>query len=159
VNDQQKIAVAEVIRELEPHTVIIPYWEGRHPDHYTAGRLCYEACFVAGLKNYPLSGLPFRPFKIIYAAAYADIRPTFAVNITDFYERRRSAILAYKSQFNPPKHDRKSRVPLPLDELEERMNSTARYYGRMIGVKYAEGFVVKEVLRVDDPVKLAVRSL
>src|ERR1700723_2512132 len=69
VNEEQKAAVAAVIREFEPHTVIVPYWEGRHPDHYTAGRLCYEACFVAGLKNYALPGEPFRPFKIIYAAA------------------------------------------------------------------------------------------
>lgn len=159
VSEQQKMAVAEVIRELEPHTVIVPYWEGRHPDHYTAGVLCYEACFVAGLKNYPLAGLPFRPFKIIYAAAYADVRPTFAVDITDVYERRRRAILAYKSQFRPPKHDRKSRVVIPLDELEERMNSIARHYGRMIGVKYAEGFVVKEVVRIDDVVRMPVRSV
>jgi N-acetylglucosamine malate deacetylase 1 len=159
VNEQQKMAVAEVIRELEPHTVIIPYWQGRHPDHYTAGVLCYEACFVAGLKNYSLGGLPFRPFKIIYAAAYADVRPTFAVDITPVYERRRRAILAYKSQFRPPKRDRKSRVPLPLDELEERMDSMARHYGRMIGVRYAEGFVVKEVLRVDDLARMPVRSM
>jgi N-acetylglucosamine malate deacetylase 1 len=159
VNEEQKNAVAEVIREFEPHTVILPYWEGRHPDHYTAGQMCYEACFVAGLKNYALAGLPFRPFKIVYAAAYADVRPTFAVDITDQYERRRKAILSYKSQFRPPKKERKSRVALPLDELEERMSSIARYYGRMIGVKYAEGFVVKEVLQVDDLVRMPVRSL
>jgi bacillithiol biosynthesis deacetylase BshB1 len=158
-SDAHKIAVAEVIREFEPHTVIIPYWEGRHPDHYTAGRMCYEACFVAGLKNYALGGLPFRPFKIVYAAAYADVRPTFAVDITAEYEQRRKAILAYASQFRPPKKDRKSRVPLPLDELEDRMNSIAHHYGRMIGVKYAEGFVVKEVLRVDDLVRMPVRSI
>ena len=159
VSDAQKKAVAEVIREFEPHTVIIPYWEGRHPDHYTAARLCYEACFFAGLKSYPLPGLPFRPFKIIYAAAYAEVRPTFAVDITEEYDRRRKAILAYASQFRPPKKDRKSRVALPLDELEERMNSVARHFGRMIGVKYAEGFVVKEILRVDDVVRMPVRSL
>lgn len=158
-SDAQKIAVAEVIREFEPHTVIIPYWEGRHPDHYTAGRMCYEACFVAGLKNYALDGLPFRPFKVIYAAAYADVRPTFAVDITAEYEQRRKAILAYASQFRPPKKDRTSRVTLPLDELEDRMNSIARHYGRMIGVKYAEGFVVKEVMQVDDLVRMPVRSI
>ncbi len=158
-SDAHKIAVAEVIREFEPHTVIIPYWEGRHPDHYTAGRMCYEACFVAGLKNYALEGLPFRPFKVIYAAAYAEVRPTFAVDITEEYERRRKAILAYASQFRPPKKERKSRVALPLDELEDRMNSIARYYGRMIGVKYAEGFVVKEVMQVDDLVRMPVRSI
>jgi len=159
VSDEYKAAVAAVIREFEPHTVILPYWEGRHPDHYTAATLGYEACFVAGLKNYPLEGLPFRPFKIIYAAAYADVRPTFAVDITRQYDRRREAILAYASQFRPPKHDRKSRVAIPLDELEGRMNLQAGYYGRLIGVKYAEGFVVKEVAQVEDVVKMPVRSM
>jgi len=159
VTDEYKAAVAAVIREFEPHTVILPYWEGRHPDHYTAATLGYEACFVAGLKNYPLEGLPFRPFKIIYAAAYADVRPAFAVDITKQYDRRRQAILAYASQFRPPKHDRKSRVAIPLDELEGRMNLQAGYYGRLIGVKYAEGFVVKEVAQVDDVVKMPVRSM
>lgn len=159
VSDEYKAAIAEVIREFEPHTVILPYWEGRHPDHYTAARLGYEACFVAGLKNYPLGGDAFRPFKILYAAAYADVRPTFAVDITKQYDRRRQAILAYGSQFRPPKRDRKSKVALPLDELEERMSLQARLYGRMIGVKYAEGFVVKEVMQSDDVIKMPVRSM
>jgi len=159
VSDEYKAAVAAVIREFEPHTVILHYWDGRHPDHYTAAKLGYEACFVAGLKNYPLEGLPFRPFKIIYAAAYADVRPTFAVDITKQYDRRRQAILAYASQFRPPKHDRKSRVAIPLDELEGRMNLQAGYYGRLIGVKYAEGFVVKEVAQLEDVVKMPVRSM
>ena len=160
VCDEHKIAVAEVIREFEPHTVIVPYWEGRHPDHYTAGQMCFEACFIAGLKNYAgLGGLPFRPFKVVYAAAYHEVRPTFAVDITEFYEERRKAILCYASQFSPPEEERKSRVALPLDELEERMSSIARHYGRMIGVKYAEGFVIKEILRIDDLVTMPVRSI
>ena len=75
VCDEHKMAIAEVIRELEPHTVILPYWEGRHPDHYTVSLLGYEACFIAGLKNYALAGEAFRPFKIIYAAAYATSHP------------------------------------------------------------------------------------
>jgi bacillithiol biosynthesis deacetylase BshB1 len=156
---EYKEAIAEVIREFQPHTVILPFYEGRHPDHYTAAKLGYEACFIAGLKNYPLAGTAFRPFKILYAAAYADVTPTFAVDITSQFERRRRAILAYASQFRPRGKDRRSRVFLPLDELEERMNHQARHYGRMIGVKYAEGFVVKEVMRVDDVVKMPVRSV
>jgi len=159
VCDEYKIAIAEVIREFEPHTVILPYWEGRHPDHYTAAKLGYEACFVAGLKHYALAGEAFRPSKIIYAAAYADVRPTFAIDITREYDRRRAAILSYASQFRPSKKDRRSKVSLPLDKLEGFMNDTARHYGRMIGVEYAEGFVVKEVMRVDDIVKMPVRSM
>ena len=165
VRDDYKVAIAEYIRQLQPRIVILPYWEGRHPDHYTASKIGYEACFIAGLKNYPLAGEAFRPFKIIYAAAYSTVTPTFAVDITRQYDRRRRAILAYESQFRPPKDQRQSRpnpepkVFLPLDELEERMNFTARHYGRMIGVKYAEGFVVKEVLEIADVVKMPVRSI
>jgi len=159
VCDEYKAAIAEVIREFEPRTVILPYWEGRHPDHYTAARLGYEACFIAGLKSYPLAGEAFRPFKILYAAAYADVRATICVDITKQYDRRRQAILAYASQFRPVKKDRRSKVALPLDELEGRMNDTARSYGRMIGVKYAEGFVVKEVLEIEDLVRMPVRSM
>ena len=159
VCDEYKMAIAEVIRELEPRTVILPYWEGRHPDHYIAATLGYEACFIAGLKSYPLSGEAFRPFKIVYAAAYASVTPTFAVDITRQYERRKRAILAYKSQFKPSQKDKRSKVALPLDELEETMSLTSREYGQMIGVRYAEGFVVKEVMRVDDIVQMPVRSM
>jgi bacillithiol biosynthesis deacetylase BshB1 len=160
VCDEHKIAIADLIRELQPHVVILPYWEGRHPDHYTAATLGFEACFIAGLKNYEgLPGKPFRPFKILYATAYATVTPTFAVDITKQYERRRRAIQAYASQFRPPRKETRSKVVLPLDQLEERMSTTARYNGRLIGVMYAEGFIVKEVLQVDDVVKMPVRSV
>jgi bacillithiol biosynthesis deacetylase BshB1 len=159
VNDEFKIAVAEVIRELQPHTLILPYWAGRHPDHYNASNLGFEAAFIAGLKAYPMKGDPFRPFKILYATSDATAIPTFAVDITKQYESRRRAILAYKSQFTPPRRSPKSRVYLPLDELEGRMSDQARHYGRMIGVKYAEGFVMKEVMRIDDVIKIPVRSI
>jgi N-acetylglucosamine malate deacetylase 1 len=158
-HEEYKKAIAAIIRELQPRTVILPYWDGRHPDHYTAAKLGYEACFLAGLKNYPLEGTAFRPYKILYAAAYADVKPTFAVDITSQFATRRRAILAYASQFRPPAKDRRSKVFLPFDDLEERMNHQARHYGRMIGVRYAEGFVIKEVMSVDDVVELPVRSV
>src|SRR5499425_943897 len=44
-----RLKVARVIRETRPRVVILPYWKGRHPDHYTASKLGYEACFLAGL--------------------------------------------------------------------------------------------------------------
>src|SRR5271154_4986848 len=44
-----RLKVAKIIRETRPRVVILPYWKGRHPDHYTASVLGYEACFLAGL--------------------------------------------------------------------------------------------------------------
>ena len=159
-SQEYKLMVAARIRELQPHTVILPYWEGRHPDHYTAARLSFEGCFLAGLKRLPLPGEAFRPFKILYSTAYENtIQPTFAVDITAQFTQRRKAILAYASQFTPPKGARRGKVFLPLDQLEHTMTVMAGHYGRMIGVKYAEGFLVKESMQVDDVVKLPVRSV
>src|SRR5216684_6435849 len=60
---QHKLKLARVIRELCPKTVILPYWQARHPDHYHASTLGYEGCFLAGLKQLPIEGEPYRPFK------------------------------------------------------------------------------------------------
>jgi bacillithiol biosynthesis deacetylase BshB1 len=159
VNEEYKLELARMIRELQPHTVILPYWEGRHPDHYNAGRLGYEGCFLAGLKKLPIGGEAFRPFKIIYSTAYEEsVRPNFAVDITKEFDRRRRAILAYKSQFAPSAKDKRSKVYIPLDELESRMTVMSSYYGRMIDVKYAEPFLTKEILAVDDIASMPVRS-
>jgi bacillithiol biosynthesis deacetylase BshB1 len=159
-SNEYKLAVARRIRALRPRVVILPYWEGRHPDHYTAARLGYEGCFLAGLKQLPLDGEPFRPFKILYSTVYyREVRPTFVVDISRQFERRYQAILAYHSQFRPKPKDRKTKVYIPLDRLHHQVNLIARYYGELVGVEYAEPYLVKEVMQVEDVIKLPVRSL
>jgi len=156
---QHKLRLATVIRQLRPKTVILPYWEARHPDHYHASTLGYEGCFLAGLKQLPLEGEAFRPFKILYSISYADVRPTFVVDITAQYRQRHQAILAYGTQFGPRSGSTKSKVFLAIDRLEAQMNQLARHYGEMIGVQYGEPFLQKELMKVDDVVKLEVRSI
>jgi bacillithiol biosynthesis deacetylase BshB1 len=156
---QHKLALAAKIRELRPKTVILPYWEARHPDHYHASTLGYEGCFLAGLKQLPIDGEAFRPFKILYATAFANVQPTFVVDITKQYARRHKAILAFASQFRPPKGFKDAKVFLGISRLEDEMNHLARHYGQMIGVRYGEAFIQKEMMKVDDVVKLEVRSV
>ncbi len=145
--------------KLRLATVILPYWEARHPDHYHASTLGYEACFLAGLKQLPIEGEAFRPFKILYSISYADVRPTFVVDITEQYQQRRKAILAFGSQFRSKKSENKSKVHLAIDSLEAEMNQLARHYGQMIGVDFGEPFLQKELMKVDDVVKMEVRSI
>jgi N-acetylglucosamine malate deacetylase 1 len=154
-----KMRLAARVRELRPHTVIIPYWEARHPDHYHASTLAYEGCFLAGLKQLPLDGEPYRPFKILYATSFEGMPASFIVDITAQYETRRRAILAYGSQFRPAKSERKQRVFLAIDQLDARMDLMARHYGQMIGVKYGEPFLQKELMIVEDVVTLPGRSI
>ena len=155
-----RVRVATVIRGQRPRVVILPYWKGRHPDHYTASVLGYEACFMAGLAKLRFEGNdagPHRPFKIIYATLYFDVRPAFVVDITDQFEARLQSILAYKSQFT---NQEAGSMDFPAqEEIRDRIHAMARLYGLLAGVKYAEPFFQKEVGLVDDLLEIPVKSI
>jgi bacillithiol biosynthesis deacetylase BshB1 len=152
-----RMTLAQRLRELRPRTVILPYWEGRHPDHYRTAEIGYEACFLAGLRKLDQYTEPHRPFKIIYSSLYANVAPTFVVDVTPHFERRMESLLAYRSQYG----ETSDGATLFPDEAEirDRLSTTARFYGNLIGVRYGEPYVVKETMRVDDVVALQVRSL
>lgn len=155
---EYKMKIAQKIRDLRPRTVILPYWEGRHPDHYTTGQIGYEACFLAGLAKLPLEGKPHRPHKIIYATFYVpSLRPTFVVDITAQFDKKLKAILCYASQFSARK-DMQNLFPARAD-LRERVGSLARHYGLMVGARFGESFLTREVAAVEDIVKMPVKSV
>src|SRR5437016_5734134 len=204
---ENRLKVARVIRQTRPRVVILPYWKGRHPDHYTASKLGYEACFLAGLAKLDIgralssqqsafsqvasavasvvageeqdfgrgttssravkgsqkdaassaAGTPHRPFKIIYATLYYDVRPTFVVDITDQFEARFESLMAYKSQFSDQEAG-KDIFPARA-EIRARIEAMARFYGMMAGVTYAEPFLQKEVGLVEDVTAIPVKSI
>jgi bacillithiol biosynthesis deacetylase BshB1 len=176
---ENRLKVARVIREQRPRVVILPYWKGRHPDHYTASTLGYEACFLAGLAKLDVTAVagdsppplragrpqdagatklpPHRPFKIIYATLYYDVRPTFVVDITELFETRFQALMAYKSQFSDQEAG-KDLFPAQA-EIRARIEAMARFYGLLGGVTYAEPFLQKEVGLVDDLTLIPVKSI
>jgi len=183
---ENRLKVARVIREQRPRVVILPYWKGRHPDHYTASMLGYEACFLAGLAKLDFrlaratsaansaeesaslragrpqdAGAtklpPHRPFKIIYATLYYDVRPTFVVDITELFETRFQALMAYKSQFSDQEAG-KDLFPAQA-EIRARIEAIARFYGLLGGVTYAEPFLQKEVGLVEDLTLIPVKSI
>lgn len=190
---ENKLKVARVLREQRPRVVILPYWKGRHPDHYTASTLGYEACFLAGLAKLAVSSqtsavsvvqtsaqrggdpstgsgqaagrstdtdgslMPHRPFKIIYATLYYDVRPTFVVDITEQFEARFQSLMAYKTQFSDQEAG-KDLFP-PQQEIRTRIESMARFYGMLGGVEFAEPFLQKEVGLVDDLMMIPVKSI
>lgn len=154
---ENRLKLAAVLRRLRPRVVILPYWQGRHPDHYTTATLGYEACFVAGLTKANLEHAPHRPFKILYASLYADVRPTFVVDITPHIDARLASLLAYRSQYG--NQIAGSGLFVPEEEIRERTFATARHYGLLAGVRYAEPFIQKEVSLVADLMYLPVASI
>lgn len=154
---ENRIKIVRRLRELRPRVVILPYWQGRHPDHYNSATLGYEACFLSGLAKIDTGEPAFRPYKIIYASLYADVRPSFVVDITPYVEERFRALLAYRSQYADQPVG--GALFVPHDEIRERTFSEARHYGLLGGVRYAEPFVQKEVGLVDDLTLLPVASI
>ncbi len=152
-----RMTLAVKIRELRPRVVILPYWEGRHPDHYRASELGYEACFLAGLKKLDEYSEPHRPQKILYSSIYANVAPSFVVDISAQFEARMAALFRYRSQYGAQGEG--SDLFPDEAEIRERLGSVARFYGNLIGVKYGEPFVVKEAMQVDDIVAMGVRSI
>jgi bacillithiol biosynthesis deacetylase BshB1 len=179
-----RMKVARVLRLLRPRVVILPYWQGRHPDHYTASTLAYEACFQAGLAKLELrsqpvsislqvsaqspadmqagstieaSLQPHRPFKILYATLYFDIRPTFVVDITEQFETRLQSLMTYKTQYSDQEAG-KGLFPAQ-SEIRNRVEAMARYYGMLAGVDFGEPFLQKEVGLVDDLLMIPVKSI
>ncbi len=152
-----RMTLAGVIRRIRPRVVILPYWTGRHPDHYRACEIGYEACFLAGLRRLEEDTPPHRPFKILYSSLYANVTPSFVVDISRQFERRMAALLSYESQYGNT--ETASELFPSHEEVSQRLEAVARFYGNLIGVKYGEPFVVKESMRVDDIMNMPVRSI
>ena len=152
-----RMTLAAQIRELRPHTVILPYWQARHPDHYRCAEMGYEACFLSGLRKLDPYSEPHRPFKILYASLYADVKPSFVLDISAEFDRRMEALFCYTSQYGEAEEG--SRLFPSQAEIRDRLSSIARFYGNLIGVKYGEPYVVKEAMSIDDLVRMPVRSI
>ena len=152
-----RIEIVRVLRALRPRVVILPYWQARHPDHAICATLGYDACFLSGLRKVDTGTEPHRPFKIVYASLYADVRPTFIVDITPFIEQRHQALMAYRSQY--ANQAAGGGLFVPEEEIRERTFAEARHYGLLAGVRYGEPFVQKEPGLVDDLTLLPVQSI
>lgn len=152
--------VASFVRAFRPRVVIIPFMNGRHPDHRIASQLAYDACFLAGLARFDADGAPHRPHKILYALTYREdnVKPSFVVDITDFMETKMEAVHCYASQFDGktwggevfPGGDR---------PLYDQVRMHAARYGSLIRTAYGEPFYVAETMEVEDVVTLPVRSI
>jgi len=154
---ENRLKIVRILRQVRPRVVILPYWQARHPDHAIVATLGYQACFLSGLSKVETGAPPHRPFKIIYASLYADVRPTFVVDITRFIDQRHQALMAYKSQY--ANQQTGSALFVPEEEIRERTYAEARHYGLLAGVRYGEPFVQKEVGLVDDLTLLPVQSI
>ena len=135
--------VASFVRRHQPKVVAAPYWVDRHPDHVAASALVTEAVFNAGLKKYKAEGEAWKVQWICYYFINDGATPSFLVDVSAHYERKRAALDCFRSQFAPPGG---GAVPTRLTAATFRqlIESRDAQFGALAGVAFAEGIVVRE---------------
>jgi bacillithiol biosynthesis deacetylase BshB1 len=148
---ESRIEIARLIRKHTPRLIFAPHWDGftgkrqSHPDHLAAGRIVMNAANLATLIKLKTAHPPHRVGGLYHFFAPSGVNPSFVVDITDQFERWMAALAAHKSQFLNPKKSR---------DYMWGLETMARAAGARIGVRYGQGFVAAEPLRIDDPIML-----
>ena len=135
------------IRRHRPQVMALPYWSDRHPDHAAASQVLTEAAFNSGLRRYRSEGEAWKPHWLCYYFINDAAPPSFVVDVSDYYSRKRAALDCHASQFErtrPGAAETRLNTPLFRQLIESRDGQ----FGALAGVAWAEGVVVREpVLR------------
>jgi N-acetylglucosamine malate deacetylase 1 len=144
-DEEHQLKVITAIRKYKPEVVICNAPIDRHPDHGRSAQLVRDSAFLSGLKKIETkdgnnSQEAWRPKYVFNYIQDRFIQPSFVVDITDAFDKKIEAIRAYKTQFyNPDSKEPETYISSPefLDSIIYR----SKMFGKMIGVKHAEGFI------------------
>ena len=136
-------SAVDMIRRHRPRAVAIPYWDDRHPDHVAASHVLRAAAFTSGLRRYAADTDPWRPDWVVYYFINDSADPSFVVDVSEHYQRKRDALACYTSQFAPIEE---GAVPtrLTASTFSRLIESRDAQFGALAGVDFAEGLVVRE---------------
>jgi bacillithiol biosynthesis deacetylase BshB1 len=134
-------SAVDAIRRHRPRSIAVPYWDDRHPDHVAASHVLRLAAFKSGLRRYATSVDAWRPDWICYYFINDSVPPSFVVDVSEHYQRKRDALDCYRSQFAP-----REGVPtrLTASTFRQLIESRDAQFGALAGVAFAEGIVVRE---------------
>jgi bacillithiol biosynthesis deacetylase BshB1 len=131
-----------LIRRHRPRTVALPYWSDRHPDHAASSALLAEAVFNSGLRRYRPEEEAWRPEWTCYYFINDAAAPSFVVDVSEYYERKRNALDCHRTQFVRANAAAATRLNNPA--FRQLIESRDAQFGALAGVAWAEGFVVRD---------------
>lgn len=150
-NDREsQLKIIEAIRKYQPEIILCNAPEDRHPDHGRSAKLVSDATFLSGLvkietKAGSLIQQPWRPKYVLHYIQDRFLKPNFVIDITDVFEKKLESIRAYATQFHNPGLDGPETYISTPDFLDSIIYRS-KMLGKMIGVKYAEGFISEKMI-------------
>lgn len=151
--NQRKIITA--LRKYQPEIVLCNAPEDRHPDHGRSARLVADATFLSGLRKIETfdGKVKQEVWKPSYVFNYIQdqyFTPTFVIDISDVIDTKIEAIKAFKTQFfSSGPYDKEPQTYISTPEFLESVINRAKMFGKMIGVKHAEGFISKKMIGIN----------
>ncbi|MCP9753134.1 bacillithiol biosynthesis deacetylase BshB1 [Ferruginibacter sp. HRS2-29] len=147
---QRKVITA--LRKYTPEIILCNAPEDRHPDHGRSAQLVADAAFLSGLRKIETSGegMPqahWRPKYVFHYIQDRFLQPDFVYDISDVFEEKLEAIKAFRTQFNSPGTD-EPQTYISTPDFLESVIYRSKMFGKMIGVKYAEGFISKKMIGI-----------
>jgi N-acetylglucosamine malate deacetylase 1 len=139
-------SAVDLIRRSRPRTIALPYWDDRHPDHVAASQVLRNAAFKSGLRRYETDGDAWRPDWICYYFINDSVAPSFVIDVSSVYGRKREALDCYRSQFTAA-GDRGVSTRLTAPTFRQLIESRDAQFGALTGVAFAEGVVVREPIQ------------
>ena len=152
-NKENQIKIIEIIRKHQPEIVLINAPKDRHPDHGKAHTLASTSCYLSGLikVNTNLDGEnqnAWRPKHVYSYIQWKYLEPDFVVDVSEYLDIKVKSILEYKSQFFDPKSN-EPETPISKDGYLDSIKGIAGEFGKITGVKYAEGFITERYPLID----------
>lgn len=143
---ENQLKIIEQIRLTQPHICITGATFDRHPDHGKGTSLVLDALFYAGLKKIPTTNdagdaqKPWRPSHILHYMQDRPFEPDFVFDITDHWDTKKKAVLAFDTQFNVNDPGAEPETYISSENYFKQLEARARYFGHLAGFEYGEAF-------------------
>ena len=155
VNDethQRKIITS--LRRYQPEIILCNAPADRHPDHGRSARLVEDAAFLSGLKKIETTDNgnvqeAWRPKYVLNYIQDRFINPDFVIDITSVFEQKLEAIRAFATQFHM-EGDKGPQTYISTPDFLDSVVYRHKWFGKMIGVKYAEGFISEKMIGINN---------
>jgi len=147
-----RLKVISAIRKYRPELALIPFWRDRHPDHENSYKLLKDAIFISGLKKFKTGLDSYRPDVVINYMLHYEFKPSFIVDISQYYNKKFSAVAAYKSQFYSDVA-KKVMTHIASKYFFDIINSRHQCSGLKIMSEYGEPYYIESDIKIDDPLE------
>ncbi len=154
-DEENQRKVITVLRKYQPEIILCNAIEDRHPDHGRSAKLVSDSCFLSGLRKIETfdGNVKQEIWKPKYVFNYIQdtyLTPSFVVDISEVIEKKLDAIRAFKTQFfTGSGNENEPQTYISTPEFLESVINRSKMFGKMIGVKHAEGFISKKIIGIN----------